>query len=380
VSAYAQLNGSGYYRIQNKETQRYITVVDGYGSADYTGRNADASALQTVTSFDNVVSDPSSIIYFDQRQAPNKYGIGKYNLIAQGVNTYSFFSMEINIEDMGDGTYQAYATKSPVTLYLYDQIDPWGRPIQTGTVSTSESGSKGKDWYILPINNDCYFGVTPDVTVGNDYYKAFCACFPYALASQGMAAYTISTIDESKGMAVIKEMSGTIAAGTPVIIKCSSAEPTNNRLNISGTPKTGKKPITSTGNQLNGVYFCHPDGNGNHRDVVAYDATTMRVLGTTASGELAFVKAVDLAYIPANSAYITVSASAPDVLLVVDKIPEDTPGDLNGDGQVTGQDLVTLTNYVLSNTYNKAADLNNDGVVSGADYVIMVNMILGKNN
>ena len=43
----------------------------------------------------------------------------------------------------------------------------------------------------------------------------------------------------------------------------------------------------------------------------------MRVLGTASDGSLAFVNNVDLKYIPANSAYITVSESAPDVLKVV---------------------------------------------------------------
>ena len=42
----------------------------------------------------------------------------------------------------------------------------------------------------------------------------------------------------------------------------------------------------------------------------------MRVLGTASDGSLAFVKATNLKYIPSNTAYITVSASAPDVLKV----------------------------------------------------------------
>ena len=51
-------------------------------------------------------------------------------------------------------------------------------------------------------------------------------------------------------------------------------------------------------------------------------------------------------------------------------------GDLNGDGEVNGTDLVTQTNMILTNQYNPAADLNNDGVVNGTDYVMMVNKIL----
>jgi hypothetical protein len=102
----------------------------------------------------------------------------------------------------------------------------------------------------------------------------------------------------------------------------------------------------------------------------------MRVLGTASDGSLAFVKATNLKYIPSNTAYITVSASAPDVLKVTTGEEPSLPGDLSGDGTVSGQDLVIMTNLILSNTFRADADLNNDNVVSGADYVILVNMIL----
>ena len=53
------------------------------------------------------------------------------------------------------------------------------------------------------------------------------------------------------------------------------------------------------------------------------------------------------------------------------------PGDLNGDDQVTGQDLVIEANYILNDEYNEAADLNHDNKVTGQDYVILVNKVLG---
>lgn len=54
-------------------------------------------------------------------------------------------------------------------------------------------------------------------------------------------------------------------------------------------------------------------------------------------------------------------------------------GDVNGDGQVTGTDLVALTNIILGKSAKKdAADLNGDGQVNGTDFVKLVNMILGK--
>ena len=61
---------------------------------------------------------------------------------------------------------------------------------------------------------------------------------------------------------------------------------------------------------------------------------------------------------------------------IVEMENEVMSGDLNGDGEVNGTDLVTQTNIILTNQYNPAADLNNDGIVNGTDYVMMVNKIL----
>lgn len=54
-------------------------------------------------------------------------------------------------------------------------------------------------------------------------------------------------------------------------------------------------------------------------------------------------------------------------------------GDVNGDGEVNGTDLVAMTNMILGKTIkNTAADLNGDGEVNGTDYVTLVNIVLGK--
>lgn len=54
-------------------------------------------------------------------------------------------------------------------------------------------------------------------------------------------------------------------------------------------------------------------------------------------------------------------------------------GDLTGDGEVNGSDLVQLIEYVLMGKSDvKVADLNGDGEVNGTDVVKLVNMILGK--
>ncbi len=54
-------------------------------------------------------------------------------------------------------------------------------------------------------------------------------------------------------------------------------------------------------------------------------------------------------------------------------------GDVNGDGETNGTDIVAMTNMILGKTEKKAAaDLNGDGEVNGTDYVMLVNIVLGK--
>ena len=56
-----------------------------------------------------------------------------------------------------------------------------------------------------------------------------------------------------------------------------------------------------------------------------------------------------------------------------------TKGDVNGDGQANGTDLVALTNIILGkNAKTDAADVNGDGQVNGTDYVALVNIVLGR--
>jgi ABC-type glucose/galactose transport system permease subunit len=93
-----------------------------------------------------------------------------------------------------------------------------------------------------------------------------------------------------------------------------------------------------------------------------------------------------LQYIPANTAYIKVSADAPAELKVYTQAEYDqlTPavvGDLSGDGEVTVTDQVIIGNIILGlRPYSAEADLNHDGVVNVTDYVALGNIILGKNN
>jgi len=375
----AQLSGNGYYRVQNAIQGRYVTVIDDRGSVNLQTNDADMAALRTVAGFERVASDPGSIIYIKSMSEG-------YDLQAQGTGSYKIISYQVKITDLQDGTYWCSATSHGMTKYLADELIPNRASEYTriyGSLVTNSNSTR--DWWIKPVtaDGDNYFGITPEVEANGTYYSTFCASFPFSFASEGMEAYTVSAIDEAKGAVVIKTVSGTVAAATPVIVKCASEDVAGNRLNIGpGAPVLGSKPIKSEGNLLTGVYFCNPDAGPKHTNVVENNPKTMRVLGTSLLGQLAFIKvaAEELPYIPKNSAYITVSEDAPDVLYVVDennKKYTDVTGDLNGDGIVNAADADILAAILAGEQeIDITADLNNDGMVDNADAELLNDMIV----
>lgn len=374
LAAQAQLTGDGYYRVKSSKQGRYARVLDNRGSINYQTTDADLGALCTQRSWDIVVSDPGSIIYFKKIKGPNGY-----DFQSQGTGSYEIIQYAVQVEDMGDNKYWCYASNNVATKYLADEIIyAWadeetkerGRFVTNVNISTQ---SEYLDWDVIPVTTeDNYFGFAPTVSAGGSYYQTFYAAFPFTFFSEGMEAYYVDNINETTGKVHIKEITGGVPASTPVIVKCAAQTPASNKLNV-GASTSG----SASGNKLTGVYFCYPDA-GNHTNVKVYDPATMRVLGTASDGSLAFVKDTNLKYIPSNTAYIKVSPSAPDVLKVITgEEPSYPRGDLNHDNKVNVTDYVVIGNMILGITPETSeADLNNDGTVNVTDAVILGNIIL----
>ena len=145
---------------------------------------------------------------------------------------------------------------------------------------------------------------------GKSYYEPFFAVFPFSFKSDGMKAYTV--YDVSDGRAHIKEVTGTIPGGTPVIIVSNTSAPSTNRLNIGGTA------TTVSGNLLKGVYF--DNSSLLHKNQVPYDKATMRLLGKLSDGSIGF-KTVDVQTIPRNEAYLVVPAGSPNEIPLTTEAP-----------------------------------------------------------
>ena len=305
AGAHAELEGDGYYRIQNYVTERYAYVTDNKGKIDFGATKVDAGAIQLWKGFDRAVSDPSSVIYIEHQSGY------KYNLYAQGESLYNIFDQYLSVIETPvkpgqtwDGTYFAYGTYSGAASYL---CDGEASDLDRGLMTNTKVGDYRK-WYIKPLSTDGdqYFGVKTEYKANGKNYATMYAGFPMKGHSNGMKAYTISTVGH--GMAVLSEVKGVIPKGTPVIWECNNETPSSNRVEIGG------EGSAVSNNQLVGVYFNNHEYR--HENFVKYDANTMRLLGLMDDGSLGFVTAT-VEDIPANKAYLKVPAGSPAKIKVV---------------------------------------------------------------
>lgn len=300
-SVFAQLNGDGFYRVQNKTTGRFIYVLDNKGSISMATTSADLLAIKLYLDFDKAVSDPATILYV-------KTVGSQYDLLGQGTGVYQIIGHYVSLLARPNGSYWAYASASGLTKYLGDA--EYSDSPDGGL--TSEGTGDHRDWSIKPINqtDGYYFGVKPEITDATGNYRSFYASFAFSMYSSDTKAFYISRIKNN--MAVMKEITGVIPASTPVIFKCVSANVADNKLNIQVSDLA-----SPSDNLLQGTFFCNKLKT--HFNVVVNNPTTMRIFGTLSDGSIGFksMTVADLPYVPANKAYLVVPAGTPDELKMV---------------------------------------------------------------
>lgn len=287
-TAVAQTLPSGYYRVQNHKTSRYTYVLDNTGSIDMMNVSIDGGAIELWKNRE-FISDPATVLY------ANHINQDIYNLESQGTGVYQIIGYNVHVNPK-EGSYEVSAQAMGVSRYLADDV---GNPKKDqGAIGLQNTGEYRK-WDCLPIDaaTDSYFGIQPELEANGKYYQPFYASFPFNCASSGMKVYVVRKIDSELGVVVLSEIEGNVPAATPVIIETSSANPSDNRLNLLAT---GPSPITD--NALGGVYF----NNETRQNRKAYDANTMRMLSVTSDGKLTFEKA-SISYLPANKSYLNVS-------------------------------------------------------------------------
>lgn len=318
LGAQAQLNGAGYYRVKNVTSGRYMSLSDDHSrGVDFNSCTADCGAMQTSKIMDNIYSDPGSIFYLDHIDGVS------YNVVGQGTSLHDIINYYIYISPVGS-YYKIYQEQKGQRVTLSDLDD-----VEEDESYVATTGGK-TTWYITPLNTtDNYIGVKPTISVGDKHYAAVFAGYPYTLGT-GMKAYYINKVIENEGVVIIKELTGTIPAKTPVLIECSSTDISKNQI----TPVLNSVAVPSD-NVAKGVYFCLGDRWSAHYNSTKFDPATMRVLSLNTYGNLAVStstqnlktvmieprgadgKHLTVTAIPANSWYIPVSSSAPSELKLV---------------------------------------------------------------
>ena len=324
-SIYAQLNGNGFYRLQNKNTGRCVTIINDKIHMDTKAEVMDA--LKNTTSVDvyaletkkETVSDPASIVYLENVSGK------EYNIKGQGMYTKTLTAgRTLKVYQTGDN-YELYATEEGFTIYLKDNNFASGNTAGYCTVATGENGNCV--WAINPINDSNYLGINPEITVGDKYYTTFYAGYAIQLSS-GMKAYYVKEV-KGKAAELVETGSDIVPEATPVILECSSKSPSSNKVTplVSGGTNL-------TGNLLKGVYFSYVSLNGRR---TAEDTNnkyytklknaienkgTIRILGVV-DGKLSLVKATEAdlymkKYLPANKAYLEVTNTAESTLTLLE--------------------------------------------------------------
>ena len=348
MQSFAQLNGAGFYRVKNVGTGRYITLHDNKGSVTRvgTGYKADLGAMEMMSSLNDVICDPGSVVYLKD------LGQNAYELQAQGVNSQTLLKgYQLTIGGYPDGTYRVSVKGKAGGMT--------GRVIlaDDGTGATTKADDTNDPqcrWYITPISNSSenYFAAKPELAGNGKYYTTFYTGFAYQL-SPGMKAYYASSVSGGNKV-VLKEILSKVPAATPVVLECQSQDPSSNKL----------LPIDETvtavsGNKLVGVYFnMNKVSSGyQHTNQTAYDGSIMRMAAID-GGALVFNKS-SISTIPANQAYLKVSTSAASTLTTsVDGGGTSTISVIADDiTMVYGDKVPTLTYTVSGGTLSGTPEL-----------------------
>lgn len=323
----AQYNGAGFYRIKNHgSANRYISIAN--NKVEESAKNAEPQAgmaqeisIWSLRTIKEPISDPGSILYISGNT-------NDLSIEAQGMRTKDLIG-QYKLQASGS---TLWSEAKGVQVYMVDNYEVGTKEDAEVRIVTnkirSQAGSYAT-WEMIRIDNQNeYFGVRPEIKVGDKYYTTLYAFFAYELAPGMKAYYVDQHLDESLykyadvPVAELIEISGQVPAGIPVILECSSQKPADNILKPLTSSST---KIDNSKNELSGNRFCFyslfagkektsTEYWNELRNVVEYESS-MRVLGVDKNGKLALVPAAKdqlewtdkttKGYLPANIAYFT---------------------------------------------------------------------------
>ena len=306
----------GFYHIKNADTGRYLSLNDTNPEnypVNKTSGSVNLAGIRTYLNYDSVSVSPSCVIFI------RSLGNGQYDLAGQGSSFYEMTShkLPIDIKEVSNGVYILSGTHSGFTKELMDRSPS----DEDGYIMGSGSSGMNR-WNLIPINTSNEFiGIRPDIKTANGgYFGTIYAGFNFRLVSPGMAAFYVSSAGGA-GFTLEEIKDEVIPFATPVIIRCNSANPEDNKIE----PVIGGYDVIEN-NWLGGVY-CSLVGVAGHTNVTPYNPSTMRVLGLDSKGDIAFINAKDrpellvtdrygAQYLRGNKAYLKVNPGDADVMTI----------------------------------------------------------------
>ncbi|MBO5549134.1 MAG: dockerin type I repeat-containing protein [Prevotella sp.] len=354
---------AGYYRVKNVATGKYLTAISqqGYNSATKgVYANGDASSAATIIKLEEKADG-----YYMYNQGAGfgwvatNHGSG-YVYVTNSPDKYLHWfpgneagqiAFAICLGN-GTGDYASYLLKG---IYSTDS--------EEAVVGCEDYTADAAQWIFEEATD---FSIALNTSIDGSYYTTFCA--PFDMTLNGATAYTVAKGEGEE--LTTRKVSGTIAAGTPVLLVATSNS-------ASATIGTNYSTAISTETALTGSYL----------EIAEFDGATNYILGS--DGTKAGFFHSDGTTLKANTAYIAgdESTSSIEAFYFDLDTPEGQGGDVNNDSKVTIADVTALVNIILGKDDSEpyqydhvAADVNNDGKVTIADVTALVNIILGKKN
>ena len=290
----------GYYFVRSaigRSSKGYVNVISDYSpNFSLTDRNL-SGCMETVYN-DSYISDPACVLrikgsnYANHSYFPSQKTVLKnVELIGQGISTKDLtgYAFEIRTCDQ-PGFYKLYYS---TLLGASNLLNANNNNLQLSSDQTGKAGEIQRSFDFEPLDeshiNEFYFAAQPaeEMKLEDGYWTSMYAAFPFQCwEDDGVEAYYVKSLWNEgadyglEPVAVLEKIvDGKVPAYMPVLLKCKSTDPSQNRL----LPLLDDVSNNYSDNLLKGSLQL----NSQKVSKTTFDSNSMRVLSVV-DGEVGF--------------------------------------------------------------------------------------------